>query len=243
MDILGLSIITSSRYDNCCCIVARLLLSAQQMDLEESQRRHIDDLKKAEKESAEYDVYAALSKFHGSDNAVATAATPTPAAARRLPPSSVPLSASECSSVRAESGQKKVVAICDDATKSPESTSIWADDETARSKKDNQSASAQGSGTARGKHGKSSDADKGASVVDDDEDVVYVPPPRNVRKTLLSFTPRSFPTPMRESTARQEDDWLAKNKYKVGIPHGRSSLLCHSIAIYMHAVIAWHFPL
>jgi dyslexia susceptibility 1 candidate gene 1 protein len=45
-----------------------------------------------------------------------------------------------------------------------------------------------------------------------DDDVVYVPPPRQATKVELNFTPRIFPTPMRESAKAQEDNWIAKNR-------------------------------
>mgnify|MGYP003385860461 CR=1 FL=1 len=45
-----------------------------------------------------------------------------------------------------------------------------------------------------------------------DDDVVYVPPPRQATKVELNFTPRIFPTPMRESAKAQEENWIAKNR-------------------------------
>lgn len=62
-----------------------------------------------------------------------------------------------------------------------------------------------------------------------DSDIKYIPPPRNylvndqvngnndlshsaVPRVDINFTPRVFPTPLRESKAAEEDDWIAKNK-------------------------------
>lgn len=45
-----------------------------------------------------------------------------------------------------------------------------------------------------------------------DDDVVYIPPPRQAAKVELNFTPRLFPTPMRESAKNQEENWIAKNR-------------------------------
>lgn len=42
--------------------------------------------------------------------------------------------------------------------------------------------------------------------------LTYVPPPRLPTITKIAFTPRLFPTPVRESKAAEEDDWLVKNK-------------------------------
>ena len=53
-----------------------------------------------------------------------------------------------------------------------------------------------------------------------DNDLKYVPPPRSdsnghipiPSKVNIRFTPRVFPTPMRESTQANEEDWIAKNR-------------------------------
>ncbi|EQC32861.1 hypothetical protein SDRG_09393 [Saprolegnia diclina VS20] len=47
---------------------------------------------------------------------------------------------------------------------------------------------------------------------DDETDVVYIPAPRETLQSKISFTPRVFPTPSRESTAADEEDWLVKNR-------------------------------
>ena len=54
---------------------------------------------------------------------------------------------------------------------------------------------------------------------DEEEDVKYVPQPRSTgisrasdSKVDIKFTPRVFPTPMRESKAAEEEDWVAKNR-------------------------------
>lgn len=54
---------------------------------------------------------------------------------------------------------------------------------------------------------------------EEEEEARFIPPPRSVglsnsceAKVNISFTPRVFPTPMRESKASEEEDWIAKNR-------------------------------
>jgi len=51
------------------------------------------------------------------------------------------------------------------------------------------------------------------------EEFQFIPPPRSSglstssdAKVSIQFTPRLFPTPMRESKASEEEDWIAKNR-------------------------------
>lgn len=46
-----------------------------------------------------------------------------------------------------------------------------------------------------------------------EEEIRYIPPPRSVDSTVqIKFTPRVFPTPLRESKVAEEQDWIAKNR-------------------------------
>jgi dyslexia susceptibility 1 candidate gene 1 protein len=53
---------------------------------------------------------------------------------------------------------------------------------------------------------------------EEDSEIKYVPPPRSFpkeeggKKVGITFTPRVFPTPMRESKQSEEQDWIAKNR-------------------------------
>jgi len=47
----------------------------------------------------------------------------------------------------------------------------------------------------------------------EEEEARYVPPPRQLgSKVAIGFTPRLFPTPMRESKRAEEEDWIARNR-------------------------------
>jgi hypothetical protein len=53
-------------------------------------------------------------------------------------------------------------------------------------------------------------------IANHDADISALPPPRQCGKAPpIIFTPRAFPTPLRESRAKEEDDWLAKNYVKI----------------------------
>jgi hypothetical protein len=48
-----------------------------------------------------------------------------------------------------------------------------------------------------------------------EREMKFVPPPRSLQsdcKVGIEFTPRIFPTPMRESKAAEEEDWIARNR-------------------------------
>lgn len=52
---------------------------------------------------------------------------------------------------------------------------------------------------------------------EDDDELAYVPPPRSAgysseTRVEITYTPRIFPTPMRESKQAEEEDWIAKNR-------------------------------
>ncbi|POM60818.1 hypothetical protein PHPALM_30275, partial [Phytophthora palmivora] len=56
--------------------------------------------------------------------------------------------------------------------------------------------------------------------VDDEHEVVELPPPRQCTQAEIRFTPRVFPTPSRESKAAEEEDWLLKNRKHINKHQG-----------------------
>lgn len=44
------------------------------------------------------------------------------------------------------------------------------------------------------------------------EALTFIPAPRRSCQVKVSFTPRVFPTPMRESKKEEEEDWLLRNR-------------------------------
>ena len=47
---------------------------------------------------------------------------------------------------------------------------------------------------------------------EEEEEVLYIPAPREVATQKICFTPRVFPTPSRESKIKEEEDWIMKNR-------------------------------
>lgn len=61
------------------------------------------------------------------------------------------------------------------------------------------------------------DIDRGEQDDDLDADIRFIPPPRSSgynadTRVEIKYTPRVFPTPMRESKASEEEDWVARNR-------------------------------
>ena len=89
---------------------------------------------------------------------------------------------------------------------------------------------------------------------DEDDEIKYVPPPRqalakndgNVSKSNkvdISFTPRIFGTPLRDSKAAEEEEWIAKNRrhlkkhavYKNNIPRAGGTTMEEQDPTWMKA--------
>jgi hypothetical protein len=166
------------------------------MDLEESQRRHMEDLKREERVAAEKEVYEALAKFQS--------APPT-----ALPPSS---SAGASPSTATHAAPSTTAAASTPATAGPPRPPGPAD--AARGSDESKGSAASSTQIWSGTDSSSDFAHAAAAEEEEEEEAVYIPPPRSCRAAVLAFTPRTFPTPMRESTAREEEDWLARNRYK-----------------------------
>ena len=49
-------------------------------------------------------------------------------------------------------------------------------------------------------------------VEEEEEDLDFIPDPRASSKLNFKFTPRLFPTPLRESKRTEEGDWISKNR-------------------------------
>ena len=81
----------------------------------------------------------------------------------------------------------------------------------------------------------------------EEDEVRYIPPPRSSglsenaeQKIGISFTPRVFPTPMRESKAAEKEDWVAKNRRHIkkhGVLGKSEICICISFLVYFPVIL------
>ena len=180
----------------------------KQMALEEDERQHLDDLKAEEKKTAEADVYRALAEMEALPKSTGPAPVkpaPAPAAKAPKPLSSHPPHVDEDDDL-------------DDASLVGEMLGqlpAIAPDKSAPLAGDNESDEASNDGSGPREPGEAEDDDYDiveAAELEEDIEGAYTPDPRVGGVVKFSFTPRIFPTPMRESKTADEEDWIAKNR-------------------------------
>lgn len=159
----------------------------KQMALEEAERSRLEGKKEEEKHNAEEEMYATFSKLQSS----------------------------------APSEEKLSIASNDDRRMKSAAANFISDsdlDDMIDAVDDNieeQQEVSNDDGSGEQEHEETE-----AMPETEDTDLKYVPPPRSANsdscasssKFNINFTPRVFPTPMRESTQANEDDWIAKNR-------------------------------
>lgn len=198
-----------------------------QMAMEEAERRELEDVKEEEKTAAEEEVYRTLARVEAessglsrkrrtkrkqllADGAAGGAVVEDVPAGGASdddidtdsdngPPSAPPVYESEEARRRAEAAEKAAEAML--AEEAAEEAAA------ARQQRSDIFEDAQGNVDSGAREASDDD-----DVTDDDEDVVYVPPPRETVKATYTFTERVFPTPLRESKVREEDQWVEKNR-------------------------------
>jgi dyslexia susceptibility 1 candidate gene 1 protein len=201
----------------------------QQMALEDAERTRLEQTKQQEKESAEKEVYEVLSKLQQHSSAQtnskqASKSTPVAATTTKKLVSFLP----EENETPVESRER---AIFEDDDEYDMMDDVLSNDGdiSAATKTISKSKSANGDPEDIG-----GESDEEIQKNSKEDDIRYVPPPRNSQlhnmaehdtvnegsehnsihngKVSIQFTPRVFPTPMRESKAAEEEDWIAKNR-------------------------------
>jgi dyslexia susceptibility 1 candidate gene 1 protein len=163
----------------------------KQMALDESEKNRIENLKSDEKQCAEDEVYQALSKFHTSNDGQNTSIASTTNKSTKI--SNKSINSKEFSNLNVsdkyfdyENGDEEDLV---------DSTNIFAAEKSSSKQKKEDNEDEEG----------------------EEEDIKYIPPPREAfgmssAKYDINFTPRIFPTPVRESKLVEEEDWIAKNR-------------------------------
>lgn len=204
----------------------------QQMALDEAERTHLETLQADEKKQAEKEVYDTFAKMQQAENnannakKVSFANTPTAASNKAITSSTTPSNTATTAPTststptsNASSINNKMIHDESDIVNDYDMLEDLSDEEDHRKPETDS---------------KDEDYEKLAKASETfDEDIRYIPPPRNTSvavveegedvidftdakvsnaKVTINFTPRVFPTPMRESKAAEEEDWIAKNR-------------------------------
>lgn len=194
----------------------------KQMKLEEMERTRVENMKLEEKTTAEKEVYDVFAKMQASSSTIAAA--PKAESKTTQPPSA-----------------KKGVSFGGEHAPANIDSYLDADDidevhpspvsyESAKSKQLDLNDIDEDFADEPTPHSTPAPASRAHDIYEEsvqdldtyeeeEEEVRYVPPPRSSglsanadQKIGISFTPRVFPTPMRESKAAEEEDWVAKNR-------------------------------
>jgi dyslexia susceptibility 1 candidate gene 1 protein len=164
----------------------------KQMALDESERSRIDNLKAEEKQRAEEEMFAVFSKIN-SESSMTEACSATTITRDRAPALIDKQIISEQMLNRLEFSRLNKPIIEDD-----DFDSEIEDDISAKKVEEDWTLV------------------KHEDIGELDAELKYIPPPRAVTsaggKVEINFTPRMFPTPIRESKLAEEEDWIAKNR-------------------------------
>lgn len=194
----------------------------QQMALDSAERERMETLQAEEKAAAEKDVYETLARLQQGDSkkpesirgALASSNVGDNKTKKHVSFTSnqdVAATTSPVSSKPKENNGAtfdKTIFEVDDIGESSEPYDEGIDD-------DDKQAQAHSNGDS---------LEEPQLIMEEEEEVRYIPPPRQIfqsseenkevlnSKVTINFTPRLFPTPMRESKAAEEEDWIAKNR-------------------------------
>jgi hypothetical protein len=176
------------------------------MASESAERQQLEDLKAAEKERAEADVFATFERLNAQQQQAAAAAAATAASAAAAVETSQALTASSATSN---------ATIWEDSE--VDSDSDTDDDATADTIVDTSRTATTATATAVDEATTATATDAAAVVnsaaeLQEEEEVRYTPAPRHGATVALGFTARLFPTPCRESKAAEEEAWIMKNR-------------------------------
>lgn len=186
----------------------------KQMALDENERSKLENLRQEEKEAAEKEIYETFSKMDKEKTHSSALALSSSHSSNHFEGSNKAITKKE--PVFDSGGNTYVYK--QDSAKELDIDSYLEDDDID----DDVGSNHLNTKTKKGvtfKEEMSGINDSTPNEVDLEADVKYIPPPRSLgissdvdSRVGIKFTPRIFPTPMRESKAAEEEDWVAKNR-------------------------------
>lgn len=189
----------------------------QQMALDTAERERMESLQAEEKAAAEKDVYETLARLQQGDNVKTQNTVTKQSKTSHKKQVSFASSNPEVNGDIGSAFDKSIFEVDDFDSE--------AIDETDHLNSCDDGKTVEFSSSSAASHSERIE-DLQSLPEDDnvDEEVRYIPPPRQIfqvceenkevlkSKVAINFTPRLFPTPMRESKAAEEEDWIAKNR-------------------------------
>ncbi len=199
----------------------------QQMALDEEFRNRLDQLKADEKKAAEEEVYRTFAALQQNNQNFAGPSTTTTDDS----PLTKTASTKQDSTLIKDKEVSKRLIHEDVLLESYDMIDDLDEDEALSPQKHQKSPPSNTSADEKQSHRDVSEPNeddleeeeeaKEREVIETEaDDIKYIPPPRHQTldtnaessKVKINFTPRLFPTPMRESKAAEEEDWIAKNR-------------------------------
>lgn len=156
----------------------------KQMGLEETERNAIENLKAEEKEQAEEQVYATFAKIKRE----------------------------EAEAAAKQQAKKDEVALAELKAALGPMADDHIDFDDIDVDSDEEVAEDKSSGSEDDDMPGLENGMEEMPVEEEEEDLDFIPDPRASSKLNFKFTPRLFPTPLRESKRTEEGDWISKNR-------------------------------
>eukprot|EP00944_MAST-04C_sp_MAST-4C-sp1_P013889 g13889.t1 len=177
----------------------------KQMALEEGERQNIEELKEEEKSKAEREMYERFKEMEIEEQERKKKAEEK---AKSLKKTGI----KKLDSNDVEKEQEEARRPPENVGNNPKSTIATSSDIFDEDDVDDGTDKKQTVDEAALTH----EEDEDDEVMMEDDDIKYIPAPRETHKVQIKHTERFFPTPLRESKIKEEEDWLAKNASHIG---------------------------